>query len=338
MGQGRPCFLIAEVAQNHVGSVAMAHSFIDLAATCGVDAVKFQTHVARAESTRDEPFRVPIRGGYRSRFEYWEAMEFSPDEWKRLSEHARDNKLVFLSSPFSPEAAQLLGEVGVAAWKVGSGELFTEPLLRSLSSTGLPVILSTGMSTFAEVEGAVDIVRSGPAPLALLQCVSRYPAPLEEVGLNVMHDFAEKFDCPVGLSDHSGTIWPSLAAMAQGAAIVEVHMTFDRRIEVPDATVSLEPDELRLLAEARDAFWRMEQNAVDKDSVVSELAATREVFTKSIAPVRELQSGTVLQKDMFTLKKPGTGIPAAQMENLLGRRLARSVTPDRLLTWEDLDG
>jgi N-acetylneuraminate synthase len=337
VGDGCPSFLVVEVAQNHEGSLSLAHSFIELASSCGADAVKFQTHLASEESTQEDQFRVPVQGNFRSRYDYWEAMEFNSKEWRELSQHASDNDLIFLSSPFSRLAVRLLEEVGAVGWKVGSGELLTDDLLESLSATGLPVILSTGMTSMSEVERAVDVVRSGGSPFAVLQCVSRYPAPLEEVGLNVMHQFASRFDCPVGLSDHSGTVWPSLAAMAQGASIIEVHITFDRRVRGPDASVSLEPEEVELLAQARDAFWKMAQNPVDKDSAASGLGDMRALFTKSIAPARDLQTGTLLNEEMLTLKKPGTGIPPNRVPDLVGRRLRRAVAADRLLSWEDVD-
>lgn len=337
VGEGKATFLIAEIAQNHDGSLAMAHSYVDLAATCGADAVKFQTHIAAAESTRDEPFRVPIRGGFDSRYEYWKSMQFTLPQWVELKEHAVEREIAFLSSPFSLEAVELLEQVGVAAWKVGSGELMNESLLQAIGRTRTPVILSTGMSTYSEIREAGDVVRAAGSLFAVLQCTSRYPAGLNEVGLNVMDELRLRVGSPVGLSDHSGTVWPGLAAMAVGAAIVEVHLTFDRRIRGPDAEVSLEPHEFQLLAGARDAFSIMASSPVDKDLVASELESMRRLFTKSVAPAHELEAGAVLEKGMLTLKKPGTGIPAAQLPHLLGRRLRRSVAPDRLLSWEDVD-
>jgi N-acetylneuraminate synthase len=334
VGAGK-AFLIAEVAQSHDGKIGVAHAFIDAAADAGVDAIKFQTHIAAAESTLDEPFRVPIPG-YATRFEYWRAMEFTSEQWAELAAHAQRRGVIFRSSAFSVAAVAMLQNVGVPAWKVGSGEVASHDLLRAMAATGKPVLISSGMSSFAELDAAAAVVRAAEAPLAVFQCTTKYPTPLREVGLNVLDEMRQRYRCPVGLSDHSGTPYPALAAMARGADLIEVHFAIDRA-KGPDVPVSLRPDHMRLLAEARDAYAEMIAHPVDNDAMAKSLGDTRAKFNKSVATVRPLQGGTVLAADMLTTKKPGTGIPAQEIDSVVGRRLKRAVAPDRLLRREDLE-
>jgi N-acetylneuraminate synthase len=337
IGSGHKAFIIAEVAQNHDGSLGQAHAFIDAAAAAGADAVKFQTHIAEAETTMAEPFRVPFSYADSSRYAYWKRMEFTREQWASLAAHARERGLVFLSSPFSLEAFRLLDELGVPAWKVASGEVNNLPLLRAMAATEKPVLLSTGMSDREEIRAAVQEVRKKGASLAVFQTTSLYPVPLAKVGMNMLETFRSEFGCPVGLSDHSGTVYPSLAALALGANLVEVHVTFHRSMFGPDAPSSLTFDELRLIADAARAFHEMSSNPVDKDVMARELADMRALFTKSVAPIRDLEAGTVLQESMLTLKKPGTGIPASDLPRLVGRRLRKPVSPMRLIMWDDLE-
>ena len=336
IGGGR-AFVIAEVAQSHDGSLGLAHAFIDGAATAGADAIKFQTHIAAAESTLDEQFRVKFSRQDATRYDYWKRMEFTAEQWAGLAQHARENKLVFLSSPFSLQAMALLQRIGMPAWKVGSGEVTSMDLLQAMAATGAPVLISSGISTYAELGGAVTLVRKAGAAVAVFQCTTKYPTPLAEVGLNVLGELRQRFDCPVGLSDHSGKPFPSLAAMARGADLIEVHFALDRTMFGPDVPVSLTPAELRLLADARDAFAEMDAAPVDNDAMAQTLAPMRVLFTKSLAAAAALPKGTVLSADMLTTKKPGTGIPPREMRAIVGRRLKHAVGPDRLLRLEDLE-
>ena len=337
IGPDHPAFLIAEVAQSHDGSLGLAHTFVDAAADAGADAVKFQTHIAASESTLDEPFRVKFSHQDASRYDYWKRIEFTPDQWAELSDHAQERGLIFLSSPFSLAAVALLEEIGMAAWKVGSGEITSHDLLRALAATGAPVLLSSGMSSFAEIAAAVDIVRNAGAPLAIFQCTTIYPTTLSEVGLNVVDELRRRFGCPVGFSDHSGTIYPGLAALAAGVDMLEVHITLGERMFGPDVPVSLTPERFRILRDARDAFLAMDRHPVDNDAMAERLAPMRALFTRSVAPAQSLSRGTTITAEMLTAKKPGTGIPVGDLRSLVGRRLARDVTAERLLRPEDLE-
>lgn len=337
VGAGHPAFLIAEVAQGHDGSLGTAHAYVDAVADAGFDAVKFQTHLADHESTLDEPFRVRFSRQDESRLAYWRRMEFTEAQWAGLAAHARERDLAFLSSAFCQPAVDLLGRIGMPAWKVGSGEFRSRELLEAMARTGAPVLFSTGMATTAEIERAAAWFREHEVPFLLFQCTSRYPTPLEQVGLNVLDDLRARHGCPVGLSDHSGSPYPARAAIARGADAVEVHVTFHRGMFGPDVPASLTPDALADLARFRDACHVMATHPVDKDKMAAELDDVRRIFTKSVALARALPAGTVLDEGMLAPKKPGTGIPFEERGRVLGRTLTRDVGADRLLTWEDID-
>lgn len=337
VGSGFRTLLIAEIAQGHDGSPALAHSYIDIAAEAGADAVKFQTHIASAESTLDEPFRVQVTYSDASRYDYWRRMEFSIEEWRELAAHARAKKLLFLSSPFSVRAIEILEALDVPAWKVPSGEIRSFDLLTALAATGKPILLSTGMSSYSEIQTAVDFLTSKGSSLVLVQSTTRYPTPLDAVGINNLDEFRLRFGPLVGLSDHSGTVWPGLAAMARGACVLETHLTLDRRLPLPDSSASLDLDDFKTLASARDAFAVMDAHPVNKDDLIEELRDVRSHFMKSLASTEPLAAGTILTSGMLTEKKPGTGIPLEEGTALIGRRLRRAVTPDRLLSWDDIE-
>src|SRR5688500_7871545 len=194
--EGSP-IVIAEIAQTHDGSLGQAHAFIDAIARTGAHAVKLQTHIAAAESTPAEPWRVKFSKQDATRYEYWKRMEFTAEQWQGLKDHADERGLLFLSSPFSVEAVELLTKVGVAAWKVASGEVSNPVLFEAMAAARLPFILSSGMSPWSEIDGGVAQVRAKQLPLALLQCTSRYPTPPQKLGLNVMTQMRERYGCPV---------------------------------------------------------------------------------------------------------------------------------------------
>jgi N,N'-diacetyllegionaminate synthase len=338
IGGSCKAFVIAEVAQAHDGSLGLAHAFIDAVAKAGADAIKFQTHIADAESTLDEPFRVVFSQQDKTRFDYWRRMEFTTDQWEELARHSRERGLVFVSSAFSLDAVRLLEKLGMAVWKVASGEMQSVALLEAMVATGAPIMVSTGMATRAEIGEAAACLRAMGASYALLQCTSIYPTPLEKVGLNVMEELRTNYGCAVGLSDHSGSIFPGLAALARGADILEVHVTFHSEMFGPDVPASISMEQLRILCDMRDAVYRMDGNPVDKDGIASDLGSLRQMFGKSLAPICALSAGTVLTAHMLTAKKPGGGLSPAEADQLVGKRLLRDVTPQRILRKEDVEG
>lgn len=331
------CLLVAEVAQTHDGSLGQAHAFVDAAARAGADAIKFQTHLAAAESTAREPWRVRFSPQDATRYDYWKRMEWTEEEWRGLARHAAEKRLVFLSSPFSRAAVDLLERVGVPAWKIASGELSDPAVFAAIAATGKPVLLSTGMSPLAEIDGAVARLVAHRLPIAVLQCTSAYPCPPEKVGLNLLALFRERYGTAVGLSDHSGTIFPGLAAATLGVEVLEVHLTLSRDIFGPDVPSSVTTAELATLAEGIRFIERMKAHPVDKDAVAAELEPLRRLFRKSVVAARDLVAGTVLAATDLAFKKPGTGLPAERYAELVGRRLARDLAADDEVRPEDVD-
>ena len=330
--------VIAEVAQAHDGSLGTAHAYVDAVAAAGADVVKFQTHIAAAESTPAEPWRVRFSPREESRYEYWKRMEFSEPEWLALRKHALKAGVDFMSSPFSVDALEMLERVGVFAWKVASGEVKNLAMLNRMAATHLPILLSTGMSPLAEIDEAVALLRERDVKdITVLQCTSAYPTPPEKVGLNVLPVLRERYRCAVGLSDHSGTIWPSLAAVTLGASVVEVHVTFSKHAFGPDVPASVTIDDLARLVEGVRFLERARAHPVDKDRAAAELEPMRRLFMKSVVARRALGAGTVLTGADLAAKKPGTGIPAERLSSLVGRRLARDVAADAVLMDEDLE-
>jgi N,N'-diacetyllegionaminate synthase len=337
LGGGR-CLVIGEVALTHDGSLGLAHAFIDAIASAGADAVKFQTHIASAESTPSEPFRVKFSRQDATRYGYWKRMEFSEDEWRGLADHARERGIVFLSSPFSIEAVDMLERVGMPLWKIGSGETSNEQLLNRVLDTGSPVLLSTGMSAMDEIDSAVERVRSRGRAFGIFQCTTAYPCPPEKIGLNLIATYRERYRCWVGLSDHSATIYPGLAGVALGMDMLEVHVTLSREMFGPDVPASMTTTELRQLVDGIRFIETMRANPVDKDASAPEFTSMRRIFTRSLVARQNLAAGTVLAREHLAVKKPGTGLPPDRLDDIVGRRLARPVTADQLLTADDIEG
>ena len=330
-------FLIAEVAQAHDGSLGTAHAYIDAVARAGADAVKFQTHIAAEESTAREPWRVRFSPQDETRYDYWRRMEFSREQWAGLKGHAEERGLMFLSTPFSMAAVEMLEELAVEAWKVGSGELSNLPLVEKMAATRKPVILSSGMSGWEELDRAVENLKRHGAPVAVLQCTTEYPTPPERTGLNVMGEIRARYGCATGLSDHSGTIYGGLAAAALGAEIIEIHVTFSRECFGPDVPASVTTAELRQLVEGVRFIERALKNPVDKNVAAAGMEGLRKTFGKSVVAARDLEAGTLLRAGDLALKKPGDGLPPCRLAELAGRRLKRALRADDLVGEDDVE-
>ena len=329
--------VIGEVALSHDGSLGLAHKFIDAIADAGADAVKFQTHIAAAESTPAEPFRVAFSRQDASRYDYWKRMEFTEEQWAGLARHAAERGVIFMSSPFSLEAVDMLARIGQPLWKIASGETGNTELLDAVIATGAPVLLSTGMSPVAEIDAAVARVKARGVPAGVFQCTTAYPCPPEKVGLNLIPYYRERYGCWIGLSDHSATIYPGLAGVALGMDFLELHVTLSREMFGPDVIASVTTAELAQLVEGIRFIERMRANPVDKDAMAGETAHLRRLFTRSIVARHPLGAGTVLSRSDLAIKKPGTGLPADRIDEVIGRRLTRSVAADQLLAVEDLE-
>ncbi|MBN1783224.1 N-acetylneuraminate synthase family protein [bacterium] len=330
------CLIIGEIAQAHDGSLGMAHAYIDAIANAGAHAVKFQMHIADAESTIHETWRVNFSKQDKTRFDYWKRMEFREEEWIGLKKHAEECGLFFICSPFSDVAVTRLTRIGVSAWKVASGEVNNNILINQLIDTRIPIIISSGMSTITELDNTVRLIKSKSIPLAILQCTSSYPVPAEKIGLNLIQVFKQRYNCITGLSDHSGKIYPGLAAVTLGAKIIEVHVTFSKDMFGPDVRSSITMSELKQLVEGVDFIERTINNPVDKDKIAHEFSHMRYLFTKSIVTKVALSAGVTLCEKHLTIKKPGTGIPASKLKELIGRQLQNDVPADHILNESDL--
>jgi N-acetylneuraminate synthase len=337
LGTGR-CLVIGEVALTHDGSLGLAHAFVDAIADAGADAVKFQTHIAAAESTPSEPFRVKFSRQDQTRYDYWKRMEFTEEGWRGLAEHARERGVLFLSSPFSIQAVDLLERIGVPLWKIASGETSNTTLLDRILDTRKPVLLSTGMSPLDEIDRAVAQVRARHADLGVFQCTTAYPCPPEKIGLNLIPFYRGRYGCWVGLSDHSATIYPGLAGAAMGMDMLEVHVALSREMFGPDVIASITTQELRQLVDGIRFIERMRAHPLDKDASAQETAPLRKLFTRSLVASASLPAGTVIERDHVVIKKPGTGLPPDRLEDVIGRRLARPVSADQVLAAEDIEG
>lgn len=327
-------FVVAEIAQAHDGSLGILHSFVDACAEAGVDAVKVQIHIAEAESSPKEPFRKQFSYVDQTRFEYWSRMGFSEQQWAEVKKHCEAVGVEFLATPFSVAAVALLERLGVTRYKIGSGDVTNALLIDRIAGTGKEAIISTGLATRAEIGSAVDALRAGG--VAVLQCATKYPTAPEDTGLAAIAEIRQTFACPAGLSDHSGTIYPGIAAAALGASVVEAHVTFDRRMFGPDSRASLTVDEFAELVRGIRFIEKGRRGRVGKD-IDPELSALRGMFGRSLAVNRDLPAGHVLTASDLESKKPaGEGLPAADYRSVVGRPLARARTKWDFLRSEDI--
>ena len=331
------CLIIAEIAQAHDGSLGIAHAMIDAVAKTGADGVKFQTHIAAEETTTREPWRVKFSKQDATRYDYWKRMEFSEPQWHELKKHAEEAGLLFLSSPFSVRAFELLERVGVHAWKVASGEVSNSQLLNCMIATKQPIWLSSGMSPLSELDDVVSTIQKSGSKLTVFQCTSMYPTPPEKVGLNILSVLRQRYGCDVGLSDHSGTIYAGLAAATLGIEVLEVHVTLSREMFGPDVPASMTTDELKQLVDGVCFIEKMKAQPVDKDAVGADLKPMRAIFNKSIVAKMSLLAGTVLTGELLALKKPGTGLDASSLPFVTGKRLKRDLEQDEEIREDDIE-
>jgi len=328
--------IIAEIAQAHDGSLGILHSYIDAIAGTGVDAVKFQTHIADAESSSYEPFRIKFSYEDKTRVDYWRRMEFTLEQWKEIKQHCDEKKLEFISSPFSNAAVDLLETIGVKRYKIGSGEINNHLLLKKVVLTGKPVIISSGLSNLYELDAAVDLFKEHGADISLLQCVSAYPSQPEEWGLNMISEFKRRYQIKTGFSDHSGDIYACLAAASLGAEIFEFHVVFHKAMFGPDTKASISIDEVKKLTEGIKQIQSALINPSKKEHT-NNILSLKNMFEKSLAVNRFLPAGTIINFEHLEAKKPkGHGIDASIYQTIIGKRLMTDKQCWDFLRSEDL--
>ena len=328
-------YIIAEIGQAHDGSLGSAHAYIDAVAHAKVDAVKFQTHIAHAESTRHDRFRVKGFPQDNTRYDYWKRMEFTFQQWSDLAAHARDVGLEFLSTPFSKEAVELLQALDVPAFKIGSGDVSNFELVNEIIATQKPILLSSGMSSYDELDNTVGRITAAGNELSLFQCTTSYPCDAEDIGYNVLAELKQRYGCPVGLSDHSGTIFPSIAAVALGAKLIEVHSVFSKQSLGPDTKSSLDMTELKQLVDGVRFVEKGLANSIDKNKASEERKVTKELFSRSAFYTRDMKAGSVFSEDSFAVKKPGGGMDVSMANQLLGKTLKEDRCFDDFVSEED---
>jgi len=328
--------IIAEIGQAHEGSLGIAISYIDALADTGVNAVKFQVHIADAESSIHEPFRIKFSQQDKTRFDYWKRMEFSQEQWQILKERCEEKGVEFLASPFSNAAVDLLENLEVKRYKIGSGEVTNFLLLEKISKTGKPVILSSGMSSYDELDKTVKFLKEKKVDYSILQCTTFYPTQSENYGLNVIGELKERYNVPVGFSDHSAKIETCIAATSLGAEILEFHAVFSRLSFGPDASSSLEIEEIKELVKAVRNISQALENPADK-SDNSRFVDLKGIFEKSLAVNKDLPKGHIIRFEDLESKKPkGMGIDASEFQSLLGKELKRDLKQWDFLKHEDL--
>ena len=336
IGSGHPPYIIAEMSANHNGSLQTAFRIIDEAKKAGADAVKIQSYTADTITLPCESEDFMIRGGLwdgQSLYQLYQKAHM-PWEWHQpLFDYARAAGITLFSSPFDESAVELLESLDAPAYKIASFEAVDLPLIRRAAQTGKPLIISTGMADAEEIAEAVDAARSaGCRELALLHCVSGYPAPAADYNLRTLPDMAQRFRLPAGLSDHTLDNTTAVAAVALGACIIEKHFTLDRNGGGPDDSFSLEPDGLAALCRDSRTAWQA-LGAVDYGLKSSEQGNIK--FRRSLYFVRDMQVGETIDAGAIRSVRPGYGLVPKHFDALLGKTLKRAVSACTPVSWDD---
>ncbi|MCX6172297.1 MAG: N-acetylneuraminate synthase family protein [Flavobacterium sp.] len=330
-------YLIAEIAQAHDGSIGILHSYIEAVSKTGVQAIKFQMHIAEAESSIHEPFRVQFSKEDATRYDYWKRIEFSLEQWKAIKKHCDEVGLDFICSPFSNLAVDWLEAIGVQTYKIGSGEVTNSLLLEKIAQTGKPLLLSSGMSSFEELDKTVEFLKKRKVDFSILQCTTDYPTKPEQYGFNIISELKDRYKVPVGFSDHSAKIATGITAVVLGAEILEFHVVFHRDLFGPDAIASLTMEETKQLVEAVNAIYIATANPIDKNTNESYLEL-KAIFEKSLAINKNLPKGhSIAFNDLESKKPKGFGISAADFEKVLGKKLRTNKSQWDFLNEEDLE-
>ena len=330
IGRDEQPYVIAEAGINFLNDIDLGKAFIDAAADAGADAIKFQTHIPDAEMVRSEMESIGRNDVYETVSEY----ELSRAEHTELMSHAECRDITFFSTPYSVPAVRLLEELDVPTFKIGSGELTNDYLVREVASSDTPVLVSTGMAKHEEVRETVTLLEELNVEYALFYCVSAYPTPMEEVELDTIDELRSEFEVPVGFSDHTLGTEASVVAMAKGADIIEKHFTIDRSLPGPDQAVSIEPDELSEL--------------VTYSEIVSETRGNRKILTQNEAEVQSwarhsivtdcpVAAGETFSVDNLTTKRPNTGVSARRFYEIVGAKATRDLEADTVVQADDID-
>jgi len=330
-------YILSELGQAHEGSLGILHSYIDALSNTGIDAIKFQMHIAEAESSKYEPFRVEFSYEDSTRYDYWKRMEFTLEQWKEIKKHCDNVDLEFVCSPFSNMAVDWLEEIGVQKYKIGSGEVSNFLMLEKIAKTGKDIILSSGMSSFSELDETIKFLKQFDNKVSILQCTTMYPTNAKNIGLNVINELKERYNLATGLSDHSGTIYPSLSAVSLGVEILEFHAVFDKNMFGPDSKSSLTIKEIKQLVEGVRFIETSLNNNIDKTDN-SKFKELKNIFEKTLAVNNDMKTGDIINFDNLEAKKPFShGISAKEYKKVIGKKLNKNINRWGFLTQEDID-
>jgi N-acetylneuraminate synthase/N,N'-diacetyllegionaminate synthase len=329
IGEGQRPYIIAEAGVNFRNDIDLGKAFITEAAAAGADAVKFQTHIPEAEMVKSEMRDIGM-GDLYSRMSLY---ELSIKQHQELKQHCADNNIDFLSTPFSIAAVERLEKLDVETYKVGSGELANHHLLQTIAETGKPMIVSTGMHNMDTVREAAELLDEHASDFMFLYCVSEYPTEPSDFNFGLLQRMKAEFNVPVGFSDHSTGVEAAAIAMARGADLVEKHFTIDRRLPGGDQDVSIEPEELKQLVKYANLCQETKGN---KKEVRDDEAAIAKWARHSVVTASHISAGETISPDQLTTKRPGTGIPAAELENTVGQTADRNVAKNTTLQYSDL--
>ncbi len=336
MKRSRKTFLIAEIAQAHDGSLGIAHSYIDALSKTGVNAIKFQTHIAEAESSEFEKFRVKFSYEDDTRFDYWKRIEFTLDQWIGLKKHCDEVGLEFISSPFSCMAIDLLEKVGVKKYKIGSGEVNNRLLIDKICKTGKEIFLSSGMSSYEELDESISWIDLYKNQVSIFQCTTNYPTSPKEWGLNVIQEMKNKYKLPIGFSDHSGEIYASLSAVALGAELLEFHAVFNKEMFGPDTKASLTIDQIVELVKGVQQIEEATCEKVNKNQN-QKYSELKDIFGKSLCINKDLKQGHILNFEDLEAKKPkNKGIDASLYLDVIGSQLTKNMYKWNFLNYNDI--
>ena len=325
--------IIAEVGSVHDGSFGNACKLVELAASCGADIVKFQTHIASQETLKNAPQPPYFRG--EPRYDYFERTSFNNNEWRQLKKICEINNVTFMSSPFSIKAIAILEAIDTKIYKVPSGEINNIPLIEELAKIGKPVLISSGMSSWEDLDLAVNIL-SKKCPTAIMQCTSIYPCPPEKVGLNIIPEMRKRYgeNILIGFSDHTKGFNAAIAAATLGANIIEKHFTFSKHMYGSDASLAMEPDDFKILCKELKLLWRSLKSPINKNDL-NDLMDMKSIFEKSIVSARDIKAGEIINLKDLAFKKPGTGIPTKDYKKLIGLELKYDIPFDHLFNKKD---
>ena len=326
-------FVIAEVGINHEGSFKKAIQMVDAAVQGGADCVKFQCHI-----TEKEMIPTDMRPGKISKERLWDIIrrcELTEKEERAVQVYCRQKKIIYLSTPFSREAADRLNAMGIPGFKIGSGECNNYPLLDHVARMKKPVILSTGMNDIRSIARAVKTMEAQGCPLMLMHCTSMYPTPYSKVRLGALRQLMEEFGLPVGLSDHSLGIYTCLGAVALGASVLEKHFTVTRRWPGPDIPISIEPAELKELVRGARAIWEARGG---KKTILPEEKPVIDFAYASVVTLRAVKKGETFTRENIWVKRPGTGrIHAKDLQKVMNKTALKDLDPDVTLDPKDIE-